>query len=64
MNYKNVNSILQQAQALTKVYYSEFWKKISVIQKINYTAQRLLETLSTVKLLRFLQKAVRSEAEG
>ena len=64
MNYKNVNSILQQAHALTEVQSSEFWSKLRVIQKINYTAQRLLEALSTVKLLRFLQKAVRSEAEG
>ena len=59
MNNKNVNSILQQAHSLTKAQSSEFWKKIRVIQNINYTAQKLLEALSTTKLLSLLRKAIR-----
>lgn len=63
MNNKNVNSILRQAHSLTKAQSSAFWAKIRVIQNINYTAQKLLEALSTTKLLSLLRKAIRLEID-
>lgn len=54
---------MKQASHLTQVQVSDFWKKLSVIQKINYTAKQLLDNLSTHKLLNSLKQAIRLDTD-
>lgn len=63
LNQSNVDNIVKQAHNLTTVVPGFFWKKLAIIQKINYTAQKLVDALSTNKLLGALKRAIRMDIE-
>lgn len=54
MNSAKIESIMNQAASLQKAKQSAFWNKVGVMQKITYTAQKLINSLSTQRLMMWL----------